>query len=72
VFYAGLIKLFGATYLNAVGAPDSNPDGNPPPGVFMPGKPYIPTREQRVVIPPGLTYAERQRFLQDDLDSLNN
>ena len=42
-----------------------------PPGVFVPGKRYTPTKEL-VRIPYGLTREEQKRFLQDDIDSINN
>ena len=84
-FFKSLIRIFEATFLSKgtqeptrmAGPPRYSqviptPDGNPPPGIFVRGKPYTPTEQQRVRIPYGLTYAERQRFLQDDLDSLNN
>jgi hypothetical protein len=72
-FYTCLIATFGAAFVpQAEQALDSNPDGNSPPGILMRGKPYTPTEQQRVRIPYGLTYAERWRFFQDDLDSLNN
>jgi hypothetical protein len=48
IFCACLIRDFGATViLKATRSSDSNPDGKPPPGVLVPGKPYTPTEEQR-------------------------
>jgi hypothetical protein len=72
VFCACLIRDFGATVLPKEGQDTTNPDSNPPPGVLVPGKPYTPTEEQRVRVPWGLSYEERKKFLQDDLDSLND
>ena len=84
VFYACLIRDFGAVFIPAAatahnplrgsgGFPDSGPDdSNPPPGAFIPGKPYRPTEQQRVRIPYGLSKEQQKRWLQDDLDSLNN
>jgi hypothetical protein len=73
IFCACLIRDFGGTVLlRATWGADSDPDGNPAPGVFVPGKPYTPTEEQRVRVPYGLTREEQRKFLQDDLDSLND
>jgi hypothetical protein len=73
VFCACLLRDFGATVLlGATKTADSNPEGNPSPGVFVPGKPYTPTEAQRVRVPYGLTREEQARFLQADLDSLND
>jgi hypothetical protein len=59
-FYACLIRDLGGTVL-------------PPQDIQSPDTgPYVPTEEQRVHIPYGLTYAERQQFLQEDVDSLND
>ena len=55
VLYACLIRDFGGTVLPKEGQDTTTPDGNPPPGVLVPGKPYTPTEEQRVRIPYGLT-----------------
>jgi hypothetical protein len=59
VFYACLIRDFGATVL---------PPRDPPPDTG----PHTPTEQQGVRIPWGLTASERKKFLQDDLDSLND
>jgi hypothetical protein len=72
VFWACAIATFeGAVSIPAAGNRASNPNGNPPPGVFVPGKPYTPTEEQLVRIPFGIMNLDRQRFLQDDLGSFN-
>ena len=70
VFYACLIRDFKAAFIPS-SVPDSSPDDNPPPGVFVPGKPYRPTEEQLVRVPYGLTREEQRKFLKDDIESLN-
>jgi hypothetical protein len=75
VFYACLIRDFGATVQEHHGpreASANNSEDHPPPGVFVPGKPYTPTEEHRVRIPFGLAKEEQRKWLQADLDSLND
>ena len=54
MFYAHLLRDFGATYIRT-----ATPE---------PAGPYVPTAMQRVRVPHGLTREERQSFLQKDLD----
>ena len=56
-FFARLIRDFCATYTapKRTAAPD-------------PAGPYVPTAMQRVRVPSGLSFEERQSFLQKDLD----
>jgi hypothetical protein len=61
-FYAQVLHVFGGTY--ATNRPDKK-EAAPAPGLG----PYVATKEQGVVVPPGLTAKERMKFLQDDLDS---
>jgi hypothetical protein len=57
-FYAAVLHTFGGTYVGST--KETGDTGR-----------YIPTKEQRVVVPPGLTAKQRMKFLQDDIDSLN-
>ena len=57
-FYAHLLRDFDATYTGPV----SNTDEDDQPGRYM------PTKQQLVRVPSGLTMEERQRFLQRDVD----
>jgi hypothetical protein len=58
MFYARLLRDFGATYLGPVEAASRRtPDQSP----------YVPTAMQFVRVPRGLTREGRQRFLQEDL-----
>ena len=59
-FYAHLLCHFDAAYTGPV----SNTDEDDQPGRYM------PTKQQRVRVPSGLTMEERQRFLQKDLDEM--
>ena len=61
------MRDFGATVLQKEAQDTMGLDGNPPPGVFVPGKPYTPTEEQRVRVPWGLSEAEKKKFEQADL-----
>jgi hypothetical protein len=56
-FFARLIRDFCATYT----APEANRRSDPV-------GPYVPTAMQRVRVPSGLSFEERQSFLQKDLD----
>ena len=56
-FCAKVIYMFGGTYTPTRSEKKEDPTG-----------PYKPTKEQLVVVPPGLTRKEREKFLQDDLD----
>ena len=56
-FYAHLLRDFGATYTGPV----SNNDG------MIRRAPYLPTKQQRVRVPRGLTMEER---VQKDLDDM--
>jgi hypothetical protein len=58
--YAHLLCDFDAAYTGPV----SNTDDDDQPGRYM------PTKEQLVRVPRGLTIEERQRFLQKDLDDM--
>jgi hypothetical protein len=57
-FFAHLLRDFDATYTGPV----SKTDADDPAG------PYVPTKQQHVRVPRGLTMEERQRFLQKDLE----
>jgi hypothetical protein len=57
-FYAHLLRDFDATYTGPVSKTDAD----------HPAGPYVPTKQQCVRVPYGLTLEERRRFLQEDLD----
>lgn len=57
-FYAHLLRDFDATYTGSV----SKTKADDPAG------PYVPTKQQRVRVPHGLTKEKRRSFLQKDLD----
>jgi hypothetical protein len=56
-FYSPVLHTFGGTYASKRSDKKEAPTG-----------PYVPTKEQLVIVPPGLTRKERMKFLQDDLD----
>jgi hypothetical protein len=70
-FYAHLIRDFGAAYIGKimpVAAEREKSEGNPPVGVYVPGKPYTPTAAQRVKVPRGLSRKKEAEFLARDLE----
>ena len=56
-FYSQVLHTFGGTY-----TPRSTEKKEATTG------PYKPTAEQLVIVPPGLTRKQREKFLQDDSD----
>ena len=70
-FYARLIRDFGAAYIGKITpaeAESGKSEGNPPAGVYVPGKPYTPTEAQGVKIPRGLSRKQEAEFLARDLE----
>jgi hypothetical protein len=66
---SAVMKAFGATSATLTAPKGAElPPRNPPPGIFVPGKPYIPSQAQRVRVPPGLTTAQRDAWLERDLE----
>jgi hypothetical protein len=59
--------------VNVPGEADQDiPGGKPPPGVYVPGKPYMPTEAQHVRVPRRLSRQHEQQFLAHDLEEASD